>query len=632
MPLSRRFIHAGPGTGKSTEITNQVKEAIARNVRADRILVLTLTNVAANDMKRDILHNVGIPASNVECSTLHSWCLGTLRRHGSFGDLAAGSQIVSEYAVHCMLWDLGNDFGTFDDKKRMLHAMSSAWARQREDQPGWAVDEPDVRFEEAARSWLRAHGAMLLDELIPRALQYLRDNPLAPELSQYDVLIVDEYQDLNSADQAIVELLAERGELLLVAGDDDQSIYSFRYAHPDGIRNYGEKYHDAISSGGNVSHRCPTDVIAAARNLLRRNRPLDSHTIEPSATAIRGQMRSIQWPSYKAEVEGVATLARRLVSSSVVDPGDVLIVTPWSEMGYDIADAINDDPALESPIAQTYFREDLVRNRQIAQRLATLTLVVRRDDASAWRVALSGTATNRRSPTYRLVLREAEGRGLRAHELLRTLATSDEIPSGFSQAVGWFREIQAEVDSLRPLAGLEFLEEWCPEDKKTLPLRGYCVPYFTTGADAESVLRRLEEKIADSDPPPREAGFIRIMSLHKSKGLQARLVIIAGAIAGLIPRRWKPEDTVLSEKAFYEEQRRLLYVGLTRSKDTVLVSSSRQWGGGRLGRAGALPGGYGGHSSIASRFLAELGPVVRSVPLDQISDFTMAEADPDRPF
>ena len=128
------------------------------------------------------------------------------------------------------------------ERRDRLQAFAAAWAREQDQEPGWAEDETDRRFQAVLDEWLRFHEAMLIGELVPVALRYLRDNPNCPERRQFDHVLVDEYQDLNRAEQSLIDLLSENGKLTVI-GDEDQSIYeSFRYAHPEGISRFHETH------------------------------------------------------------------------------------------------------------------------------------------------------------------------------------------------------------------------------------------------------------------------------------------------------------------------------------------------------------------------------------------------------
>src|SRR5680860_1591554 len=124
-----------------------------------------------------------------------------------------------------LLYDLSTDFGNKRARKKGIRAYEAAWARLQHELPGHAIEADDQAFEDELLAWLRFHRGMLIGEIIPYVYRYLRDNPAAPERGLYAHVLVDEYQDLNRAEQAVIDLLGEGADICIV-GDDDQSIYS----------------------------------------------------------------------------------------------------------------------------------------------------------------------------------------------------------------------------------------------------------------------------------------------------------------------------------------------------------------------------------------------------------------------
>src|SRR5690349_18006256 len=107
-----------------------------------------------------------------------------------------------------MLRDIGGDFGNIHARRRQLEAFTAAWARGTADHPGTSGSAEDREFEAAVRLWLREHRAMLIGEVIPEVYRYLSTNPTAEELTAFEHVIVDEYQDLNAVEQRLIALLA----------------------------------------------------------------------------------------------------------------------------------------------------------------------------------------------------------------------------------------------------------------------------------------------------------------------------------------------------------------------------------------------------------------------------------------
>jgi DNA helicase II / ATP-dependent DNA helicase PcrA len=118
------------------------------------------------------------------------------------------------------------------DRRRLVSAFEAAWARQQTDEPGQPVPGLDQAFQNAFLGSLRWHKAMLVGEVVPIALSYLRNNPQASERRGYDHVLVDEYQDLNRAEQEVLNKLSAEANLAVI-GDDDQSIYAFKWANPE---------------------------------------------------------------------------------------------------------------------------------------------------------------------------------------------------------------------------------------------------------------------------------------------------------------------------------------------------------------------------------------------------------------
>ena len=112
---------------------------------------------------------------------------------------------------------------------------------------------------------------MLIGEVVPEALKYLRQNPTVQVLTRYKHVLVDEYQDLNRADQAVIDLLSNENAVII--GDENQSIYRFRHAHPEGILEYGTTHANTIDQDLDECRRCPRRVVELANCLIMNNHP-----------------------------------------------------------------------------------------------------------------------------------------------------------------------------------------------------------------------------------------------------------------------------------------------------------------------------------------------------------------------
>jgi DNA helicase II / ATP-dependent DNA helicase PcrA len=123
---------------------------------------------------------------------------------------------LNRFEMEPLLYDLLPAFGNKRVRAKRIRAYEAAWARLQHEIPGHALNAQDQAFEQALTSWLRFHRGMLIGEIIPHVYRYLRDSPAAPERNMYDHVLVDEYQDLNKAEQAVIELLLGNGHLCIV--------------------------------------------------------------------------------------------------------------------------------------------------------------------------------------------------------------------------------------------------------------------------------------------------------------------------------------------------------------------------------------------------------------------------------
>ncbi|HZZ21464.1 MAG TPA: UvrD-helicase domain-containing protein, partial [Roseiarcus sp.] len=234
--LSVRVV-AGPGTGKSFALKRRVARLLEQGANPRRILPVTFTNVAAEDLQREMMQ-IGVPGcEEIRGSTLHALGMRILSRQNVLEATGRVARPLNRFEIEPFLYDLSAEFGNKRAREKRIRAYEAVWSRLQHIQPGYAVDPQDQRFESVLVDWLRFHRGMLIGEIVPQLHQYLRDNPAAPERRLHDHILVDEYQDLNRAEQAVIDLLRGNAELCIV-GDDDQSLYSFKFAHPAGIRTF----------------------------------------------------------------------------------------------------------------------------------------------------------------------------------------------------------------------------------------------------------------------------------------------------------------------------------------------------------------------------------------------------------
>ena len=236
---------AGPGTGKTRTLTHHIAYLVSeKKVPPKNIVALTFTRAAAAELRTrtsDLLKDIKGKPPRV--CTLHSFALRQLLRNS---DRIDSISIPRPLRISD---DWEERFIIFEDLKDMLNCniqsvekkfnqLSADWQTLNIDQSGWADTFPDPVFLGIWRQHRQVFGYTMISELVyqlKRALEQIPDFSLE---SNYSHLLIDEYQDLNRCDLAVVSAIRGKGVELYAAGDDDQSIYGFRYAHPQGIRRF----------------------------------------------------------------------------------------------------------------------------------------------------------------------------------------------------------------------------------------------------------------------------------------------------------------------------------------------------------------------------------------------------------
>lgn len=327
-------VMAGPGTGKSFAMKRRVARLLESGQSPGRILAVTFTRTAAASLVTD-LRTLQVPGcEDIRAGTLHAFCFGLLNGQEVFDYLNRVARPiitflksgVLQFEGGTMLDDLvvSGAFGPKRDCTKRIRAFEAAWARLQSDDPGWPQDAVDRAFQTALINWLRFHRAILIGELVPEALRYLRHNPGCDARAAYDHVIVDEYQDLNRAEQDLIQFLSGNRAIALV-GDVDQSIYHFRHANPDGIQTYNARYPDTHDEVLDECRRCPTRVVAIADHFISYNYPgVPGPRLRPRPSNLAGELHLIQWGSVEEEASGLAEFVRILVDKGV-PPGELFL-------------------------------------------------------------------------------------------------------------------------------------------------------------------------------------------------------------------------------------------------------------------------------------------------------------------
>ncbi|MCW3048496.1 MAG: hypothetical protein JWO74_2780 [Solirubrobacterales bacterium] len=601
---------AGPGTGKSATVVSLVTQLLAQP-DPPRIGLLTFTRAATAELAAKVAAH---EAQVERPSTIHSFAIAALLANPGSADFPSPLRVADDWEqkeiIRPHLASLIALPGVTPDfiKKRLLPEMAAMWESLSPD-PDPAVEEHvRNRFLGAYEQQRRVFGYTLLGELpdlLRRAVEAHQDL----DGLDFRLLIVDEYQDLNACDLRVIRLLGDRGVAVFAVGDDEQSIYGFRKAHPAGIRRFLDDYEDAADYSLSVSHRCGADIIAWARHVIEGDpeRAIDRPRLTAADGAAAGETAMLVFPSQVTEARGVGDLVEHLINDEGLDPSDILIMSrgdhngnfsaPIKEVLAERGIQVDDPSWVDAVVAAPENRTVLLLARLLADR----------NDSLAWAGLLC--LADGIGPTFRMAIYDtAVARGVRfADALLQSY--DEEFPKAggaartraldlIGRTLAWLDEHPPPDDTAGNGWGAWMTAAFSGEDSPAAVSDELAelLSVIDDAVEADAGLARYLSQLQPlgRDHAQAQASGVRFMSLAMSKGLTVEASIIIGAEEGILP----------DHRADEAEERRLLYVGLTRARRFSYVT----WAGRRTGPTARSGDGRVQERRTESRFLRN-GPV-----------------------
>ncbi|MER6571882.1 DNA helicase PcrA [Streptomyces sp. NPDC001093] len=622
------LIVAGAGSGKTRVLTHRIAHLLAeRHVHPGQILAITFTNKAAGEMKERVEQLVGPRANAMWVMTFHSACVRILRRESKKLGFTSSFSIYdaadSKRLMALVCRDLDLDPKRFPPKS--FSAKISNLKNELIDEEDFAAQATDGFEKTLAQAYalyqsrLREANALDFDDLIMTTVNLLRAFPDVAEhyRRRFRHVLVDEYQDTNHAQYALVRELVGTGERsaeegdtppggydlppaeLCVVGDADQSIYAFRGATIRNILQFEEDYPNATTILLEQNYRSTQTILSAANAVIERNesrRPKNLWTNAGQGARITGYVADTEHD----EAQFVSDEIDRLVDAGEAKAGDVAVFyrtnaqsrvfeevfirvgLPYKVVGgvrfyerKEVRDVLAYLRVLANPEDSVPLRRILnVPKRGIGERAEAMI------DALAQREKVSfPQALKRVDEAYGMAARSTNAvkRFNTLMEDLRTIVESGAGPATVLEAVlertGYLAELQASTDP-QDETRIENLQELAAVAREFEQERGE--------GEATSLADFLEQValVADSDQIPDEdeegSGVITLMTLHTAKGLEFPVVFLTGMEDGVFPHM-----RALGQTKELEEERRLAYVGITRARERLYLTRSTMrsaWG------------------------------------------------------
>jgi DNA helicase-2/ATP-dependent DNA helicase PcrA len=577
------LVLAGAGSGKTRVITHRLARLVRSGVDPRSIVAVTFTNKAAGEMRERAQALLGGAALASFVGTFHSFSLRFLRRRSREAGLPPRFSIADSADQLALVKEAMEELGFSADmlppnsvRSRISHAKNALvsverFTNQQTDFAGERIAKVYALYEKK----LAASGALDFDDLIARSVRLLSTNPAvaAEERRRIRHLLIDEYQDTNSSQDALVKLLGEGSDSLVAVGDEDQAIYRWRGAEVEHILRFDQDFPGARIVALEANYRSTARILAAASGLVSHNR----RRREKRLRADRGDGASVRLWHFEEDRTEIDAVAREIAGRP---PGEVAVLYRTN--------------AQSRP-----FEEELVRRRipyvvvggmkfyeraEVKDTLAYMRLAARPEDDLAFRRVVNVPARGIGAATLD---RLAEAVRETAKSWWEVSANPAGVPDRARTALARFREtiqdLHAKAQTWSPSALLEHLLAVTgygalyegSEDKEDVARRENIRELLSSAreferrnAEGATVAEYLDTvALATNEDAAASGGAVTLSTLHAAKGLEFPQVFVVGLEEGFLPHGQSGED-----EDELEEERRLLYVGMTRAKDSLTLT------------------------------------------------------------
>lgn len=590
------LVIAGAGSGKTKVLTHKIAYLLEeKDVKPWNILAITFTNKAANEMKERVENLVGEAAKDMWIGTFHSICVKILRRFidriGFEHSFVIFDTSDQRTLIKECLKDLQIDDKMFTDRIVQFE-ISNAKNDMKEPEEYEAISKGDYRKEKIASVYrlyqkrLKENNAIDFDDIINYTIKIFKENEdvLDYYTNKFNYILVDEYQDTNKSQFTLIRLLADAHGNITVVGDNDQGIYSFRGADISNILNFEKDFKGTKIIKLEQNYRCTQNILNAANSVIKNNEV---------------KYKKKLWTENE---EG--SLPTFHVSDDEYDEGRY-IVEEINHLRREEYYKYSDFAVLYRMNSQSRAIEEILRREDIPYKIVGgLKFYERKEikDIIAYLRLINNTSDN--LALKRIMNEPKRGIGKTSLDKIQAISEQTGIPMyniikeadqyGLARVYANAQSFVAAIEDLISKKDEYTITELI---KHTLKETGYTKALEEENSiEAENRIENLEEFLtvavqfeeeeaendlssflegitlsSDLDGMDEEEESVTLMTLHSAKGLEFPVVFLVGMEEGIFPG-YKS----IGEPKELEEERRLCYVGITRAKNNLFLTCSRQ--------------------------------------------------------
>ena len=633
------LVIAGAGSGKTRVLTYKIAWLLEQGMKPWQILALTFTNKAAREMKERIGRLVGDEhARYLQMGTFHSVFARILRAEadkiGYSSNFTIYDQTDARSLVKAIIKELGLDDKVYKPSSvadRISMAKNHLLLPQQYAQSAWASDDAQQKRPQVSNIYIRyaercrQANAMDFDDLLVQTwlLFHHHEDIRQKYVEKFQFVLVDEYQDTNYAQQAIVYQLTKERQKVCVVGDDAQSIYSFRGANIDNILNFQSQYQNARLFKLEQNYRSTQLIVQAANSLIRRNeRQIPKNVFSKNEHGERLQLK----PAYSDKEEAIIVTQdiKRIRRQDHCAWSDFAILYRTNSQSRSFEEQMRKD---NIPY-RIYGGLSFYQRKEIKDVIAYFRLIANPDDEEAFKRIVNYPARGIGDTTVGKIVQTAQTYGVSLWQVIKEpVLFPMEVSKGTMTKLQNFRELiegwitRLDTEDAYTLghdiimnSGIskDIYSGRNPEDIS----RQENLEEFLSGMQ-DFVESRREEDLADQFFLPdflQEVALltdldsddgdsndkVTLMTIHSAKGLEFPTVFVVGLEENIFP---SPMCT--NSMRELEEERRLLYVAITRAeKHCILTCAQNRWHYGRM------------EYDTPSRFIRDIDPSLLRVEGD----------------
>ena len=615
------LVLAGPGSGKTRVIADRIIYMIENcNVAPRRILAISFTKASSIDMKKrtmSLSNNEQI--KKVNFGTFHSSFFRILRRYSGVKLEDLISEVDRFKLIKSILKHLKISNYSDDDVSDVLSEISLVKNEMMKSSDFESQTFSQSEFQDIFRLYEKAKNAankIDFDDMLILTYILLKKSPEVLNIVRqvYKYILIDEFQDINRVQFEVIKLIAEPSNNVFAVGDEDQSIYGFRGARPDFMMDFEKYFESAKCIVLDVNYRSRKNIVQLSQNLIKNNKNRHEKNINSNRSE-SGEIRYIYPKDTDDEANIIAKEIKSLVESENIreekkssnnekklfEYSDFAVTYRTNRQARAFVDVFMDNriPFVLKDSARSIYdhwvSQDIISYLRIAANIG---------NNEDWSRIIN--------KPFRYISKSAVSSALKSDDFFQSLMNNSDIKDFQKKNLEELYDDLQYVRSLAPEYGISYIRstldydryilEYCHERKIKAKQIVEILDELETSAKSyksifdyfkhienvrEEIKKRTEKKTTSMDNI--ETDGVVLTTMHSAKGLEFKNVYVAGVNDSVIP--FIPSDEEKPKDSNYEEERRLLYVGITRAKDNIVISA---------------PSKRFGKSIAKSRFLKEL--------------------------